>query len=312
MRRWYLESFDDLQSFASPEEMSRSSDVVGCVASFTRVIKQVLERHAPVVTSMAQGILSLREQEGADFVKHYDFHEFLDRFYTSRIGIRMLMQQHIELFCTTDGGVAPQGWVGVIDPRCKPAEVARDAAENAAFLCDQTFGSSPRYEIVLPNSKKEIEFSYVPSFLYHIVFELTKNAMRAVVETHRDSPMLPAVKIIIVEGKEDCTIKIADEGGGIARSAMPFVYSYLFSTAPRPKLLDHSDMNNAPIAGFGYGLPLSRLYARYLGGDLNLISIEGFGTDALLHLKRATAGAVENLPEFSARNKPTNGAIARM
>lgn len=40
------------------------------------------------------------------------------------------------------------------------------------------------------------------------------------------------------------------------------------------------------LAGYGYGLPISRLYARYFGGDLQIISMEGYGTDAYLHLNR--------------------------
>ena len=42
----------------------------------------------------------------------------------------------------------------------------------------------------------------------------------------------------------------------------------------------------APLAGLGYGLPISRAYARYFGGDLTLMSMEGFGTDAFVYLSR--------------------------
>ncbi len=100
---------------------------------------------------------------------------------------------------------------------------------------------------------------------------------------------------------------------------MPLIFSYLYTTAKLPSSIQSGggggggDMNNAPLAGFGFGLPMSRLYARYLGGDLNVVSVEGFGTDALVQLKRATADALEALPQLPAsfQGRP-NGAVAKM
>lgn len=56
----------------------------------------------------------------------------------------------------------------------------------------------------------------------------------------------------------------------------------MYSTAPHPS---KSDLNTVPLAGYGYGLPISRLYARYFHGDIILISAEGYGTDAVIYLK---------------------------
>ena len=45
-------------------------------------------------------------------------------------------------------------------------------------------------------------------------------------------------------------------------------------------------LSHVRLGRYGYGLPISRLYARYFGGDLAVISMEGYGTDAYLHLNR--------------------------
>ena len=67
---------------------------------------------------------------------------------------------------------------------------------------------------------------------------------------------------------------------------MDRIWSYTYTTAAPAVLAPDSTMQSAPIAGFGHGLPLSRLYARFWGGDLQVKCMEGFGTDAFIHLSK--------------------------
>jgi|JI10StandDraft_1071094.scaffolds.fasta_scaffold999196_2 pyruvate dehydrogenase kinase 2/3/4 len=82
VRSWYVQSFSDLIDF--PEEKLTKE---AALMEFNDVLKKILQRHAPVVTTMALGILEIKENTREDFLSHYDFHTFLDRFYTSRIGL---------------------------------------------------------------------------------------------------------------------------------------------------------------------------------------------------------------------------------
>lgn len=73
------------------------------------------------------------------------------------------------------------------------------------------------------------------------------------------------------------------------------IWSYLFTTAD-PSVLErmigdaHEDLKDfgtaSPLAGLGYGLPISRCYARCFDGDLTLMSMEGYGTDSFIYLPR--------------------------
>lgn len=174
--------------------------------------------------------------------------------------------------------------IGCIDPLCDPGSVVMDAYENARFLCDQYYMSSPELKLKQQNGVEKnqpIRIVYVPSHLYHMLFELFKNSMRATMEHHGpDSSNIPPIEVTVVNGREDISVKISDLGGGIPRSHVDHLFKYMYSTAPKP-----SPSESAPLAGYGYGLPISRLYARYFQGDLLLYSCEGYGTDALVYLK---------------------------
>ena len=112
-----------------------------------------------------------------------------------------------------------------------------------------------------------IQFAYVPSHLHHMCFEIFKNSMRATVEKFKDGEMAK-LEVLVSKTEADITIRLVDFGGGIPRSQMGNLFKYMYTTAGRVDKA-HADAVNAtstpPLAGLGYGLPLSRLYARYSG-----------------------------------------------
>ncbi|KAI9901361.1 hypothetical protein N3K66_003178 [Trichothecium roseum] len=258
---------------------------------FAQTLHKIKRRHDSVVTTMAQGILEYKRRRQRMQIDD-SIQSFLDRFYMSRIGIRMLIGQHIAL--TDQSHHRDPNYVGVICTKTNVQDLAQEAIENARFVCEDHYGlfEAPRIQLVC---NPDLDFMYVPGHLSHMLFETLKNSLRAVVETHgMDKQEFPVTKVIVAEGKEDITIKVSDEGGGIARSAIPLVWTYMYTTVDRTPSLDpdfdKSDFK-APMAGFGYGLPISRLYARYFGGDLKLISMEGYGTDVYLHLNRLSSSS---------------------
>lgn len=260
---------------------------------FTKTLDTIKRRHDPTVTTVAQGVLEWKRSKKAQQIG-LDVQAWLDRFYMSRIGIRFLIGQHVAL-----NTLAPhEDYVGIICTRANVHDIVHEAIENARFVCEEHYGmfKGPPVQLICP---KDLHFAYVPGHLSHICFELLKNSLRAVVERygHEKEDAIPPIKVIVVEGKEDITIKISDEGGGIARSAIPLIWTYMYTTMEGQHIDQdfHASDFHAPMAGFGYGLPLSRLYARYFGGDLRLISMDGFGTDVYIHLNRLSSSR-EPLP----------------
>lgn len=260
---------------------------------FTKLLRSIKTRHDPTVTTVAQGVLEWKRTMGAQNID-LDIQAWLDRFYMSRIGIRFLIGQHVAL----NTHQAHSDYVGIICTKANVHDIVQEAIENARFVCEEHYAMfrGPPVQLICP---RNLTFAYVPGHLSHIVFELLKNSLRAIVERygveHEDD--FPPIKLVVVEGKEDITVKISDEGGGIPRRAVPLIWTYMYTTMDDPGIgqdFQASDFK-APMAGFGYGLPLSRLYARYFGGDLKLISMDGFGTDVYIQLNRLSSSR-EPLP----------------
>ncbi|KRY85026.1 [Pyruvate dehydrogenase (acetyl-transferring)] kinase, mitochondrial, partial [Trichinella pseudospiralis] len=291
VKSWFSESFSELLEFenAPPTEEN--------FQRFTEAIKKIYYRHMHVVETVAEGIIDIvnySKKQHLIIEKHLNY--FLNRFYLMRISNRMLINQHIMRFAKLENDA--KHTCDRIDPECDVAGVLEEAYCNAKFLCEQNYRMAPELKIIERNLDDEgqpIRIAYIPSHLFHITFELLKNALRAVVEHHGNKGTdseLPPVQVTIYKGKVDLSLKIHDEGGGIPRMSMDKLFAYHYTTAPKP-------VDRCPMAGLGYGLPLSRLYAWYFHGDMTVVSFEGFGTDACIYLKALAENANELLPLFN-------------
>ncbi|XP_050426263.1 pyruvate dehydrogenase (acetyl-transferring) kinase, mitochondrial isoform X2 [Adelges cooleyi] len=203
VNNWYAQSFKDVLEFEIDDGLTEST-----LSKFTQALVKIRNRHSDVVQTMAQGVLELKESHKIDTHTENSIQYFLDRFYMSRIGIRMLINQHTLLFGEHLKNNQYQH-IGCIDPNCNVMNVVKDAYENARFLCDQYYLTSPELQINQPLDRcdeEPIRIVYVPSHLYHILFEIFKNAMRAIVEHHKID-VLPPLIVTLVKGKEDICVK---------------------------------------------------------------------------------------------------------
>ena len=153
--------------------------------------------HFIVNTFLAMGINEYKRRRQRMQIDS-SIQNFLDRFYMSRIGIRMLIGQHIAL----NTNPAEENYVGIICTKTNVKELAQEAIENARFVCEDYYGlfEAPKVQLVC---KPDLHFMYVSGHLSHMLFETLKNSLRAVVESHgTDVEDYPPIKVIVAEGKE--------------------------------------------------------------------------------------------------------------
>uniref|UniRef100_A0A8C8IIZ8 Protein-serine/threonine kinase n=1 Tax=Oncorhynchus tshawytscha TaxID=74940 RepID=A0A8C8IIZ8_ONCTS len=295
-------------------------------ARYSKLVQQLLDDHKDVVTLLAEGFRECRRHiQDETLVRN-----FLDTTLTSRLGIRMLATHHLALHeenilhlsCELTGKTKHEmekaviisavcwshdfyespdlypyfnqpDFVGIICRRLSPKKIIEKWVDFARRLCEHQYGNSPRVRI---NGHVAARFPFIPLPLDYILPELLKNAMRATMESHLDTPYnVPDVGVTIANNDVDFVIRISDRGGGIPHRILDKVTDYHYSTAEEsnqdPRMnnlfntMTNSGPQSGPMHGFGFGLPTSRAYAEYLGGSLSIQSMQGIGTDVYLRLR---------------------------
>jgi pyruvate dehydrogenase kinase 2/3/4 len=141
VKRWYTESFKDLMELPEynldssfelekskyfterPENLPMPEGALEYIQTITKTIELIKKRHDPTQMTIAQGIIELKDYRSKSGKCVMDMEErlpesiqaFLDRFYLSRIGIRMLIGQHVALTRSHfDPSSVPKDYVGII------------------------------------------------------------------------------------------------------------------------------------------------------------------------------------------------------
>lgn len=236
----------------------------------------------------------------------------------------MIAEQHLALTETYNSPwhfeqpSSENDFVGEVLLRCKAKDVVESCGKIAQDLCKETEGSKCSVPSINIHGHVEATFPYVLSQLEYIVGELLRNSIQAVMAKHNDSALEPPpIEVLICEAPQHVIIRISDQGGGIPRDIVPYLWS--FNKGPRstdrmrnlkkvpsmaatieelqahPKNTQKSNKPDSslstlssrpPNLRLGLGLPMSRIYAEYWAGGLELHSLEGYGVDAFLQISK--------------------------
>jgi len=273
----HVESFKDFRSSS--------------VEDFAEVTHKALLREQPVVEKLAKSVHQLSDDVGVGIADDY-VSKFLDDFLLNRIGCQVLLGHYLACRAGQRNGI--------IDTRCDTKRVCRAAAKDVTAMCVECTGYKPFVFVDAYSAcgEKGLDdghvprFPYMPHVLKYVVSEILKNSCRATadllkIRTHDVSDY--PINVIICADEDHVTVCVSDQAGGIPRGANP--WSYLYTTAK------DGYGGSKKLAGHGVGLPLSRLYARYLGGSLDLVSLPGYGTHAYINLPRVQSQQVEVVPD---------------
>mmetsp|Transcript_84970 Transcript_84970/g.274680 ORF Transcript_84970/g.274680 Transcript_84970/m.274680 type:complete len:508 (-) Transcript_84970:463-1986(-) len=234
--------------------------------------------------------------------------KWAEAFLSSRVSTEMQMA-HYAACLGTSGEIRDSSKIGIIDAECDPFDICQQAmaqVQDGLYPC----------LVEAENPCGKIRFCQSPRYLFYIVVELLNNAARSTAEVAeqgaQEDVFKRPIRVSVCANELQVVIRISDRGGGMPMSVAESMWSYVSRVgaqrsvaAPPSEWGDNSEEEGpaepppsfverpwavftgaSPLSGRGIGLPLSRLYAKYLGGSLEVVNMPGLGVDAYLFLPR--------------------------
>ncbi|KAK4159018.1 branched-chain alpha-ketoacid dehydrogenase kinase [Cladorrhinum sp. PSN259] len=201
---------------------------------YCATIREMLKAHLTVIPKLARGILECNGLMGAA-----ELDKFMNTILRSRISRRVIAEQHLAL---TDTFHAP--WfspgarlsetevIGHVFLKCIAKDVITKCGDAVLKILRQAYGP----DVVLPeiqiDGHLDASFPYILSHLQYIVGELLRNSVQSVAEQHlrrngkSTDKKPPPIQVTVCESNQHVIIRISDQGGGIPRESLPYLWSF--------------------------------------------------------------------------------------
>eukprot|EP01013_Petalomonas_cantuscygni_P012603 TRINITY_DN2650_c0_g1_i2.p1 TRINITY_DN2650_c0_g1~~TRINITY_DN2650_c0_g1_i2.p1 ORF type:complete len:537 (-),score=89.36 TRINITY_DN2650_c0_g1_i2:225-1835(-) len=259
-----------------------------------------------------------------------------------RVSVRFLIGQQLAMAEQVHSGQRQKGFCGLVCRVSDAGSIAHAAVAAARRMCTAFYGVAPGVQVDVEGGSTP--FLGVPGHVWFVIFEITKNALRAVLEhanpalmggrsprtagVAADALEVPTGVIrVLVSNHSRRTVDVCvmDEGGGMTDSDYLLNDSFLFTTGSLEELPADSDLRkdttplltdanfherpgelaaaassaaagesvssdvesagmmeqggwwddtrSSPLAGYGYGVPVSRLFCQYFGGRMYVVRL---------------------------------------
>ncbi|CAG8553282.1 15721_t:CDS:1 [Dentiscutata erythropus] len=314
----YWSAFEKLRKFPPVRTMEENNE-------WCETIKGLLKNHLVVIPKLAMGMMECSEHLPGEQIDR-----FMNTMLRTRISRRVLAEQQVAL---TENWHDPgytynqsenDGWIGVISTQCNAKEIVEKCAKMTINFFKEYYDVEPPQ--VLTDGQVDTTFAYIPDHIEYIIYELLKNSIKGVIEKHapsiistsqspskqmlKSSQLFPPITVTICSGPTDIYFRVSDQGGGIPDKLYPYIWSFAsksndkkilhkftnFSKVPHmaARVEEYEQQIVPPELSLGIGLPMSKVYAEYWGGSLNIFSLDGYGVDAYVRITKL-GNQIENL-----------------
>ncbi|KAH8908428.1 alpha-ketoacid dehydrogenase kinase [Coniochaeta sp. PMI_546] len=213
---------------------------------FCKTINSMLKAHLTVIPKLAMGIL-----ECGGLMKSEDLDKFMNTILRSRISRRVIAEQHLALtetfhadWFSPGAKLSESEFIGEVFLKCVAKDVIERCGQAIHEIARLAYGDDVPLPKIKVDGHLDATFPFILSHLEYIIGELLRNSVQSAVERYQRTPAekrpqtLPDIEVTICEAPQNVTIRVSDQGGGIPREVMPYLWS--FSKGPQTqKLLEN-------------------------------------------------------------------------